>query len=107
MADDSTATADNPLAALIDMQGEAMREMWGQFAPGAAALPAVKDCGEVAEWAETAQQLQAMWFEFIGEKAAESAAGPIPLDPAQWMLMMQGWAGAKPFDFSASQKLAE
>ena len=29
----------NPFAAFLDMQGEAMREMWGQFAPANA--PAV------------------------------------------------------------------
>jgi polyhydroxyalkanoate synthase len=106
MADDTSEPRD-PFSAFFDMQGEAMRDVWGQFVPTGGALPTMKDWAEIGEWAEAAQALQSMWLQFLGEKAAESAAKPAPLDPAQWMLMAQGWAKAQPFDLSAQQKLAE
>jgi polyhydroxyalkanoate synthase len=106
MTDDTTLA--NPFAAFFDMQGEAMREVWGQGAGASAkGLPAIKDWGEIGEWAQTAQELQALWLEFMSEKALESAAKPMPLDPAQWMLMTQGWARQASYDFSAAGKLAQ
>ncbi|MGN6496629.1 MAG: PHA/PHB synthase family protein, partial [Tsuneonella sp.] len=104
---DQTSEPRDPLSAFFDLQGEAMREMWGQFVPAASALPAFKDWAEIGEWAETAQALQSMWLQFLGEKAQEAATRPVTLDPAQWMLMTQGWAKAQPFDLAAPQKLAE
>ncbi len=108
MADDPTDTVANPFAALFDMQTEAMREMWDRFAPpGADDSPANRDGSEIGGWAETAQQLQAMWLGFMGEKAAEKLARPATLDPAQWMLMTQGWARQASSSLAATGKLAQ
>ncbi len=85
---------------LFDMQGEAMREMMGAFGlPGAPG-------GEHAQWAETAAQLQTMWLQFLNDQS-ETAPATQGLDPAQWMLMTQGWAKAMPFQPEATQKLVE
>ncbi len=104
MADD-TKPAD-PFAGFLDLQGEAMREMWGQFAPAGA--PVMKDWGEISAWGATAQKLQTMWLSFLGEKAGEAATG---LDPAQFMLLSQGWAqtwqSAAQSGFAAQQKFVE
>ncbi|MGN3974109.1 PHA/PHB synthase family protein [Tsuneonella sp. SYSU-LHT278] len=86
---DQTKPAD-PFAGFLDMQGETMREMWDQFMPSGA--PVMKDWGEISAWGETAQKLQAMWLEFLGEKARDAAGGAAALDPAQFMLLSQGWA---------------
>ncbi|MFN3509807.1 MAG: PHA/PHB synthase family protein [Tsuneonella troitsensis] len=108
MADDSRPT--DPFAAFFDMQGEAMREMWGQSAPGLATTtpPVMKDWSEVSQWAETAGKLQSMWIEFMGEKAA---SGGTSFDPAQFMMMSQGmartWTSAWQGTFAAQAKLAE
>lgn len=91
----------DPFGAFFDMQGEAMREMFGQFAPQA---PAKAGQGDVGGWAKAAEQMQRMWDEFMAEKlGGETAANP--LDPAQWMLMTQGWARSTSVDFAPAQKL--
>jgi polyhydroxyalkanoate synthase len=88
MAENSSPT--DPFSGLFDMQGEAMREMWSQFVPASA--PVMRDWTEVSEWAETAQKLQSMWLAFVGDKARAAAEGGMPIDPAQFMMMSQGWA---------------
>jgi polyhydroxyalkanoate synthase len=108
MADRSDeTTADNPFAAMLDMHGEALRELWDQFLPANAAVPSpMRDWGEIAQWAQSAQTLQALWLEFLAEKAGDAGASAMPLDPAQWMMMAQGWAKTAPVDFSTQQTLA-
>ncbi|MCT2559196.1 class I poly(R)-hydroxyalkanoic acid synthase [Tsuneonella sp. YG55] len=86
---DQTKPAD-PFAGFLDMQGETMREVWDQFMPAGA--PVMKDWGEISAWGETAQKLQAMWLEFLGEKSRDATGGAMALDPAQFMLLSQGWA---------------
>ena len=86
---DQTKPAD-PFAGFLDMQGETMREMWDQFMPAGA--PVMKDWGEISAWGETAQKLQAMWLEFLGEKSRDAACVAMALDPPQFMLLSQGWA---------------
>ena len=94
------ADRQDPFATFFDMQDEAMREMFGRFSPaGGEAAEA-----GLAQWTETAEQLRAMWLEFANEKLAAGEAAN-PLDPAQWMLMTQGWARAAPFDPAATQTL--
>ena len=90
-----------PLRALWDMQGEAMREMLsaGQNSNDplggdpADLLAGVPKAGEIADWAKAGTQLQKMWLEFVAHQAKQSAAsvakGLNPLDPAQWMVMSQ------------------
>ncbi|ANY19735.1 Poly-beta-hydroxybutyrate polymerase [Tsuneonella dongtanensis] len=103
MADESRPT--DPFAGFFDMQGEAMRELWGQFAPQGA--PVAKDWGEIAGWTDTAQKMQAMWLEFMGEKARAAQAAPAMMDPTQFMLMSQGWAKAAQDGMAMQARLAE
>jgi polyhydroxyalkanoate synthase len=90
-----------PIRAFLDMQGEAMREMFAASRSNADPLggdpsdllAGIPKAGELAEWAKAGGQLQKMWLEFLAHQAkqtAESAsAGANPLDPAQWMVMTQ------------------
>ena len=96
----------DPFTAFLGTQGEAMREMWGQFAPGGAPQ-VMKDWSEIGGWAETARKLQAMWLEFVAAKANASGDAAHALDPAQFMLMSQGWQAAAQQGFAASQAMAE
>ncbi|WP_427964631.1 PHA/PHB synthase family protein [Altererythrobacter sp.] len=103
-----------PFRAFFDMQGEAMREMFGQVlpegTPGAAvdsAIPTGLSAEDVTEWAKTASELQTMWFEFVSEKAREQASKSDPMDPAQWMMMAQSMARQVPgAPLDTAQKLA-
>lgn len=106
--DDNSNTFDGaePFRAFFDMQGEAMREMFGGLVPDGASspldgmaaglkalLPATPDAGDLAEWAKSSAQLQQMWLEFVGEQAQKAAKeateGRNLLDPAQWLLVSQ------------------
>ena len=97
------ADRQDPFATFFDMQGEAMREMFGRFTPASGDLPRT----DLAQWTETAEQLRAMWLEFANDRLAGGAEAANPLDPAQWMLMTQGWARATPFDPAATQQLMQ
>src|SRR6476661_8556236 len=98
MAEDDSSP--NPFGAFLDTQGEAMREMWSQFVPAAA--PAVlKDWSEIGAWADTARKLQAMWLEFIAAKTSANGDAAHAFDPAQFMLMSQGWQAAAQQGFAA------
>ena len=89
------------MATFFDMQGEAMREMFGRFSPPAAQLPQA----DMARWTETAEQLRTMWLDFANEKLAAGADIANPLDPQQWMLMTQGWARSPAFDPAQAQAM--
>lgn len=97
------ADRQDPFATFFDMQGEAMREMFGRFTPASGDLPRT----DLAQWTETSEQLRAMWLEFANDRLAGGAEAANPLDPAQWMLMTQGWARATPFDPAATQQLMQ
>ena len=101
---DSLRSPD-PFAGFFDMQGEAMQEMLSQFAP--LGSPVVKDLADLAGWADTAQKLQAMWLEFVGEPAGEAETAGLALDPTQFMLMSQGLAKAAQEGMAAQAKFAE
>lgn len=109
MPDDTPSPSAN-FTALLDAQGEAMREFWSQFdtrfVTKSAPQP-VKNWTEIAEWADNAQHIHAMWLDFVAEKTGNTGAFTPPLDPAQFMLLSQGWAKAAPFDSDAAQKFAE
>ena len=90
--------ADEPFKAFFDMQGEAMRELFGAWLPeniaGAANQPDQEGASpagvaDMAEWARSASEIQAMWLEFVQERARESANQANPFDPAQWLMMTQ------------------
>ncbi len=103
---DNDSSMPNPFAAFLDNQGEAMREMWGQFMP-AAAPSAVRDWSEIGAWAETAGKLQTMWLEFVGSRTLASGDAAHALDPAQFMLMSQGWQAAAQQGLAASHGMVE
>lgn len=94
------ADRQDPFAAFFDMQGEAMREMFAQFSPAPGAAPGLPD---MAQWNDAAAQMQRMWAEFMADKLGSVSSNP--LDPAQWMLMTQGWARSTPMDFEPAAKL--
>ena len=89
----SGTSRQEPFGAFFDMQGEAMREMLGAWLPGAPDSPTTGDCAaapaELAEWARSASEIQALWLDFLGEQARNLAGGSGVSDPAQWLLMAQ------------------
>lgn len=93
----------NPFSAMLDMQGEMMREMLGNFSP---APQNGEISGEMAQWMNSAAQMQAMWQEFLGSQRP-LAGGGSPFDPAQWMMMSHDWSSAAPVDPEATQKLMQ
>lgn len=89
--------------AFFDMQGETMRELFGQAAGGfdtksEAALgglfPEGLSTGDLGDWAKANGELQQLWIEFAGyqaQQAAKQATQSTNLfDPAQWMVISQG-----------------
>ncbi len=94
------ADRQDPFAAFFDMQGEAMREMFAQFSPASGAAQGLPD---MAQWTDAGAQMQRMWAEFMADKLGSASANP--LDPAQWMLMTQGWARSAPMNFEPAAKL--
>ena len=98
------ADRQDPFGTLFDMQGEAMREMFSAFGmPGMQASPG----GEGEPWAKVAARLQSMWLEFLGDQFGETPSQGAMLDPAQWMLMTQGWARQAPLNPESTQKLMQ
>ena len=95
------AEQQDPFGAFFDMQGEAMREIFAKFTPD---FDAEDGRPETSQWAETAAHMQKMWADFMVEKTGGDQATN-PLDPAQWMLMTQGWARSAPAAFEPAQKL--
>ena len=101
-----------PFRAFFDMQGEAMREMFGQLPQAMAASQSQPGASpytpeDIAEWSRTASEMQAMWLEFVQQQAKKSAATGNPLDPAQFMLLTQSLAKQVPTaSFEAAQKMA-
>ena len=86
---------------LLKLPFDSARSMFGQFLP-AETLPPPED---FAQWAETAQKLQSMWFEFQNEQAGKALAKPVG-DPAQVFALLQGWTRALPLsDPAVQQKL--
>lgn len=132
MADDKDMTAGAQAAAesirgFLDMQGEAMREMFSAALGGSgggsgggaatsealqAMMPQGLDAGELGEWAAAATQLQQLWLDFAAYQASQAAekavTGANPLDPAQWLVISQSMLGQMPKDlFAAQARLAQ
>ena len=94
---DNTATLESPFAAFFDMQGEAMREMFGEASP--------QDAFAGTDWAGVSNKLQALWFDFIRDQSPGMAEHN-PFDPSHWMTFAKGLAQADPMTmFTANQKL--
>ena len=114
-----------PLRAFFDMQGEAMRELFGQAMKGTgeaggegigaglkALLPEGLGAGGLGEWAKASTELQQMWLEFMAHQAKkvakQSTAGKNLLDPAQWLVISQSMVDQFPKGaFDAQAKLAQ
>lgn len=88
------ADRQDPFAAFFAMQGETMREVFGRPAPQNATGP----------WAEAAEQLRAMWLDYVEERLANGPDPANPFDPAQWALLAQGWVSVPPPDPAAAQQ---
>ncbi len=112
------AVAEN-IRGFLDMQGEAMRELFsgamgGSATPEAlqAMMPQGLDAGELGEWASAATQLQQLWIDFAAYQASQAAekavTGANSLDPAQWLVISQSMLGQIPKDlFAAQARLAQ
>ena len=102
---DNTATAGFPdfMSGLVRLTNEFTPWMIGEMLP-AAATP-LAGFGDAAHWAEVAAELQAMWLEFQGEQALQSAASPaMPMaDPAQWLSLMESWQQSLAFPQAQKQ----
>ncbi|MFN2101068.1 PHA/PHB synthase family protein [Altererythrobacter sp. MF3-039] len=97
---DDTDIKDAPFAAFFDMQGEAMREMFGNAVP--------QDGLAGTDWGGVANKLQTMWFDFMRDQALTTPANTNPFDPAQWMTFARGLTKSDPMAlFAANQKLAQ
>lgn len=124
MADDKDMTAGAQAVAenirgFLDMQGEAMRELFsgamgGSATPEAlqAMMPQGLDAGELGEWASAATQLQQLWLDFAAYQASQATekavTGANSLDPAQWLVISQSMLGQMPKDlFAAQARLAQ
>lgn len=108
--------------AFFDMQGEAMREMMGNFVPLAsggdaaaagpgAAMDPARLGANAGEFAEAMREIQSMWFEFMAERTKGDGGASNPFDPAQWLALAQGMARQMPQSaaqapLEAAQKLA-
>ncbi|MGI9374494.1 MAG: PHA/PHB synthase family protein [Tsuneonella suprasediminis] len=107
---EDTPSPSAQFATLLNAQGEAMREFWSQFDTifdTKSAPQPVQNWNEMSEWADNARHIHAMWLEFIAEKTDNTGIFTSSLDPAQFMLISQGWAKAAPFDAEATQRFAE
>ncbi|MBE5074390.1 class I poly(R)-hydroxyalkanoic acid synthase [Erythrobacteraceae bacterium E2-1 Yellow Sea] len=89
-------TQTEAFRAFFDMQGEAIREMFGQLLPAAevqsseeiaAAFSMGQTEAELLEWARSSQELQQMWLDFVAEQAQAKALQANPFDPSQWLMM--------------------
>ncbi len=113
MASDSSdqwGGLDEGFRAFFDMQGEAMREMMGQFLPATALADWSKAgiaASDAQEFAKVAREIQSMWFEFMTERTQSQCEGASLFDPAQWLTLAQGMAKQMPQPpLEAAQKLA-
>ncbi|MBO6610163.1 class I poly(R)-hydroxyalkanoic acid synthase [Altererythrobacter sp.] len=110
-ANDFFKGGSEPFRAFFDMQGEAMREMMGQLAQGKFGTKftgAALDPGDMAEFANVAREIQAMWFKFMAQRSQGNEANTNPFDPAQWLTLAQGMAKQIPTDpIDTAQRLAK
>lgn len=88
--------------ALLGQLFTAPQQLFSQFIPGDAAMPA----GDLAQWGDVAQRLQALWLDFQREQA-EGAMAKLPAmlsDPGSFAGIMQGWIKALPLTNPETQK---
>jgi polyhydroxyalkanoate synthase len=108
---------DEPFSAFFDMQGEAMRELFGAWLPENMTADTPQSgmesvapfaVGDMAEWTRSASEIQSLWLEFAQERARESASKANPFDPAQWLMMTQSLSRQTPSNpLAGAGKLAE
>ena len=107
MADqsDPTATITGAFASLVNQQMSLAQQMFGAFQPGLAAAGEDEAVGDMAQWAQNTQRLQALWLEFQREAAGNLAQqGPnVFADPGGWLNVMQNWIKALPLTSPETQ----
>jgi polyhydroxyalkanoate synthase subunit PhaC len=89
-------------AELLNAMFTAPQQLLSQLVPGGAEMPA----GNLAQWADVSQRLQAMWFDFQRDQTA-GAMAKLPAmfsDPAGFAGIMQGWLKALPLTNPDTQK---
>jgi len=106
-----------PFRAFLDMQGEAMREMFGEWLPGKSGTATEENTtafsmgqteAELAEWTRTSQQLQQMWLDFVTEQAQSKVSEASQFDGSQWLMMANSLAKQLPTEpFTQQAALAE
>ena len=103
---DPTATIAGAFASLVNQQMAMAQQMFGALQPGVAAAGEDETVGDVAQWAENTQRLQALWLDFQREAASNAAqqAPNVFADPGNWMGVMQGWIKALPLTSPDTQK---
>ncbi|MBA4162260.1 MAG: class I poly(R)-hydroxyalkanoic acid synthase [Novosphingobium sp.] len=92
----SGGSAGDILAAMM----QTPQQLFTQFMPDGTAS------GDMAQWTEVAQRMQALWAQFQQEQAA-TAAGELPMllaDPGNFSGIMQGWLKMLPLTQPESQK---
>ncbi|WPZ06202.1 PHA/PHB synthase family protein [Pelagerythrobacter marinus] len=109
----------DPFAAALRMQGEVMRAAMAAFAGSgsAGAGSAADDDGDsdgepegrdaIAQWGRTAQELRAMWLDFVEERLSGRPDPANPLDPAAWMQMAGQWPVPPQADPAAIERMMD
>ena len=77
---------------------EAPQKLFTQFMPGGEAALSPPAAGDLTQWTNVAQRMQAMWLEFQQTQVASASAGwPAMLtQPGGFGAIMQGWMKALP-----------
>ena len=103
---DPAATIAGAFASLVNQQMAMAQQMFGALQPGVAAAGEDEAVGDMAQWAENTQKLQALWLDFQREQAGTMAAQApnVFADPGNWMGVMQGWIKTLPLTDPDTQK---
>lgn len=111
---DQQSNTNNPAAHsisdLLDLQGEAIRELLGAAFSGEAFKALMRqgmEIGELGEWARTSAELQQLWLDFLAYEASQAAEqakhGAHSLDSAPWLVLLQAVLGSVPKELLAAQ----
>ncbi len=91
MADKSSSSNDPSqlFADMLKAQGNAARQIFGQFMPETdIPLPGQDD---IDEWSKSAAELQKLWLQFGEQQELPDQIPPLLTDPASWMEYMEAF----------------
>ncbi len=101
-----TTRSEDPSAALIADLLKGPQQLFAQLVQGAASTGPDAGPGDLAQWSEAAQQMQALWLEFQRDQA-DAVASKLPAlltGPSGWLGIAQGWLKALPLANAETQK---